>query len=142
MEEKRETEIIIPDDASAGTIARYFFDSYAIIEILRDNPKYSRFKEEAIVLGLFNLAEIYWHCINDKNLESDADTLFSKFRRAVVEIDDETLKEAIQFRKEHKKQDLSYTDCIGYIYAKRNNLKFLTGDKEFEGMENVEFMKK
>ena len=59
-----------------------------------------------------------------------------------MEVDDDTFKEAIRFRKEHKKKDLSYTDCIGYIYAKRNNLKFLTGDKEFENMDNVEFVKK
>ena len=51
------------------------------------------------------------------------------------------LKESIKFRKEQKKKDLSYTDCIGYIYAARNNMKFLTGDKEFEGMKNVEFVK-
>ena len=33
------------------------------------------------------------------------------------------------------------TDCIGYIIAKRLGMKFLTGDKEFEGFENVEFVK-
>lgn len=32
-------------------------------------------------------------------------------------------------------------DCIGYVYAKENGLRFVTGDKEFEGMENVEFVK-
>ena len=58
-----------------------------------------------------------------------------------MEIDDETLKEAMKFRKELKKRDVSYTDSIGYIYAKRHNMKFLTGDKEFENLENVEFVK-
>ena len=75
-------------------------------------------------------------------LETEADDIFSKFRNNVVEIDDETIKAAIKFRKEHKKQDLSYTDCIGYIYAKRNNLKFLTGDKEFENLPFIEFVRK
>ena len=33
------------------------------------------------------------------------------------------------------------TDCIGYIMAKKLNIKFLTGDKEFENFLNVEFVK-
>lgn len=121
---------------------RYFFDSYAVIEILNNNPNYTRFKSFPIIFSIQNLAEIYWHCITTKELESNAEDIFSKFRRCVVEVDDETLKEAIKFRKEQKKQNLSYADCIGYIYAKRNNLKFLTGDKEFEKLPFVEFVKK
>ena len=59
----------------------------------------------------------------------------------MVNIGDETLKEAIQFRKTLKKRRLSYADCIGYIYAKRHGMKFLTGDKEFENLPGVEFVK-
>ena len=32
-------------------------------------------------------------------------------------------------------------DCIGYILAKRLSIKFLTGDKEFEKLDDVEFVK-
>lgn len=120
---------------------KYFFDSYAVIEILKENPNYHRFLGYPITIALFNLAEIYWHCINDPKLESEAESLYSKFKRGVVEIDDETLKQAVKFRKEHKKKDLSYTDCIGYMYAKKHNMKFLTGDKGFEKIENVEYVK-
>jgi len=34
------------------------------------------------------------------------------------------------------------TDCVGYVLAIRNNLKFLTGDEKFENKKNVEFVKK
>jgi len=119
----------------------YFFDSYAIIEIIKKNPNFIPYMEEDIALSLFNLAEIYWSSLLDYEKE-EADKIYSQFRENVVEIDDETLREAIQFRKEHKKQDLLYTDCIGYIYAKRNNLKFLTGDSKFEHLPFVEFVKK
>ena len=119
----------------------YFFDSYAIIEIVKENPRYTSYTEEDITLTLFNLAEIYWSILNDFN-EEKADQIYSKLKEDCVEVDDETLKEAIKFRKEHKKQDLSYTDCIGYIYSKRNNLKFLTGDSKFEHLPFVEFVKK
>lgn len=120
---------------------KYFFDSYAIIEIIKENSKFARFIEEEVSLSLFNLAEVYWSVLNDFG-EERADEVYSKFRGNVVEIDDETLKEAIKFRKEHKKQDLSYVDCIGYIYAKRNNLKFLTGDNKFKDLPFVEFQSK
>jgi len=119
----------------------YFFDSYAIIEIVKENLRYTPYTEEDITLTLFNLAEIYWSILNDFN-EEKADLIYSKLKKNCVEVDDETLKEAIKFRKEHKKQDLSYTDCIGYIYSKRNNLKFLTGDSKFEHLPFVEFVKK
>ena len=120
---------------------KYFFDSYAIIEVLKENPKYSIYISESVVLTIFNLAEIYWSVLLDYS-EDKANVVFETYKKAVVEIDDETLKEAIKFRKEHKKQDLSYTDCIGYIYSKRNNLKFLTGDSKFENLPFVEFVKK
>ena len=109
--------------------------------MIKHNENYSPYMEEDIALSLFNLAEIYWSVLLDYGTEK-ADELYALFRKNVVDIDDETLKEAIHFRKEHKKQDLSYTDCIGYIYAKRQNLKFLTGDSKFENLPFVEFVKK
>ena len=120
-------------------IKKYFFDSYAIIELLNGNPRYAKFINEPVTLTLFNLAEIYWFSINEYD-DVKADEIYSKYKESVVEINN-ILKEAMKFRKDHKKRDLSYTDCIGYIYAKKNKLIFITGDKEFENMENVEFIK-
>ena|SRR3989344_6308444 len=118
----------------------YFFDSYTIIEVIKGNANYARYVGEKVIITLFNLAEIYWSALNDLG-EKEADEIYDKYKSGIVEVNDETLKEAIKFRKKHKKKNLSYTDCIGYIYALKNNLKFLTGDKEFENMENVEFAK-
>lgn len=118
----------------------YFFDSYAIVEIMNGNKNYLKYADEPITITIFNLAEIYWHAINKYPIP-EALKFYEEYKDAVAEIDDETLKEAIKFRKENKKQDLSYADCIGYIYAKRHNMKFLTGDKEFENLPNVEFVK-
>ncbi len=119
---------------------KYFWDSYAIIELEKGNINYKNYSEEPIILTIFNLAEVYWNFLNELG-EKEANKLYDCYKPAIVEIKDEILKEAIKFRKENKKNDLSYTDCIGYVYAKKNNLKFLTGDKEFENMANVEFVK-
>ncbi len=118
----------------------FFFDTYAVIEILAQNPNYEKYKNAEITITIFNLAEIYYICLGNFT-KTELEKIYNQYKKSVVEISDEVLKEAISFRKEHKKQSLSYTDCIGYIYAKRSNMKFLTGDKEFENLENVEFVK-
>lgn len=119
---------------------KYFFDSYAIIEIVAGSKSYSEFINEQVTITIFNLAEIYWSALLNLD-ESKANEVYEIYSKSVVPISNEILKEAIKFRKEHKKRDLSYTDCIGYIYAKRNNFLFLTGDKEFEKFSNVKFVK-
>lgn len=118
----------------------YFFDTYAIIEILRGNNSYSKYIDLPATISQWNLAEIYYNALLNLLL-GNPNEIYNEYKNAVIEIDDETLKEAMNFRKTHKKRDISYTDAIGYIYAKRNNMVFLTGDKEFEHMENVEFVK-
>ena len=121
-------------------VDNYLFDSYAIIELIEGNEAYAKYSAESVSITIFNLVEIYWVVLNRLD-ESKAEKIYEQYKDAVVEIDDETLKEAVRFRKKYKKRDLSYADCIGYIYALRNDLKFLTGDKEFEDMKNVEFVK-
>ena len=130
-----------PEIEDAEEPSRYFFDTYGIVEILDGNPNYADYKDEKVTITVFNLAEIYYHSLLEYS-EKEAEEIYNKYKDAVVEIDDEAMKEAMRFRKEHKKKDLSYTDCIGYIYAKRNNLKFLTGDSKFEKISFVEFVKK
>jgi len=120
----------------------YFWDSYAIIELENGNEKYLKYSDYPVILTLFNLAEVYWVILNQLG-EKEADKVYDGYRSSVIEIDDETLKEAIKFRKKvYKNKKISYIDAIGYTYALRNKLVFLTGDKEFADLENVEFVKK
>lgn len=118
----------------------YFYDSYAVIELVKGNPAYFEYSEQNVLISIFNIVEIYSSVLNDFG-EEIADKVYDKLKKAVVEVEDAVLKEAVKFRKVHKKKNLSYADCIGYVYARRNGLKFLTGDKEFEHLENVEFVK-
>ncbi len=121
-------------------IKKYFFDSYAIIELIYGSPAYAKFINEPVTITIFNLAEIYWSAILNLE-EKKADDLYNKYSSCVVEVSDDVLKEAMKFRKKYKKNDLSYADCIGYICALKNNMRFITGDKEFQNLENVEFIK-
>ncbi len=118
----------------------YFFDSSAIIEILKQNPIYEPYKESAAAITIFNLAEIYFVVLSDYD-ESKANTAYETYKSSLIEVTDEIIKEAMKFRKENKNKGFSYADSIGYICAKHNNLKFLTSDSQFKGLENVEFVK-
>ena len=66
---------------------------------------------------------------------------FEKFKAYCVKIDDSVIKKANELKLKYKDRRLSYVDCIGYTLAKSRNLKFLTGDKGFEDLDNVEYMK-
>ena len=57
------------------------------------------------------------------------------------ELDLNVLLEAAKFRHDNYNRKLSYIDCIGYLVAIKSNLKFLTGDRQFENRTNVEFVK-
>jgi len=118
----------------------YFFDTYAIIELVKENLNYSRFKDEEIITTALNLGEFYLSCLKIKDTES-GEKWCNLLHDSTLSIELETVKKAMKFKLENKKKNLSFVDSVSYLIAKENGLKFLTGDKEFEGMENVEFVK-
>ena len=72
--------------------------------------------------------------------EKDADEATIKLEHMVVVPTIANILNASKFRLKHKKKNLSYTDCVGYIIAQDMKIKFLTGDKEFKNLPNVEFV--
>lgn len=118
-----------------------FFDSYAFFEVIRGNPNYiNKTKDIVIITTKLNLMELYYGILVFKG-SKEADICYDKFIEFVVEIDNETIKEAMKFRAINKGKGLSYVDCIGYITALKHNAKFLTGDEQFRDMKNVQFIK-
>jgi len=47
----------------------------------------------------------------------------------------------LRLKARQEERNLSLINCLGYVIAKRLGIKFLTGDREFKGLENVEFVK-
>ncbi len=119
----------------------YFFDSYAIIEILKGNEHYRPYEHGIILTTKLNVFEVCYSLLRDFK-EQEAQQFLEKYFPFIVDFDDDIIMEAAKFRLQHKKRNLSMADCIGYITARRWGVKFLTGDKEFEEIkENVEFVK-
>ena len=117
-----------------------FFDSYAIIEITNGNPKYEKFQGLSVITSVLNIGEIY-QLILRKHSKDIADEWFRNFNCEFLEITPEIIVDAIYFRFINKKKDLSLVDAVGYILSLRHKLKFLTGDRQFKELPNVEFVK-
>ena len=118
-----------------------FFDTYALFEVLKKNPEYSRFVNDvAVITTRLNLMELYYGLLT-KHGEEVAESAYSGFLPHVVDIDDDTIKEAMKFKASARTRALSYVDCVGYALARRLNIKFLTGDRQFKEMPNVQWVK-
>ena len=119
--------------------SKYLFDTYAIVEILKANPNYLIFTESEIVINNFIFAELCYNLFREK--EPNAEEYLEKYKKHISSVKPEWVKEAMEFRLKWKDRKVSITDCIGYIMSKKLGIKFLTGDKEFKDLENVEFVK-
>lgn len=124
-----------------GKVAVYFFDSYAFFEIIEGSENYfPYFKNIGIITTKLNLLELHHGLLKLYGKET-AERYYDQYVHFAMEIDDEIFKRASSLKAVLRKKKLSYIDCIGYIAALSTGVKFLTGDKQFQDMENVEFVK-
>ncbi len=118
----------------------YFLDTYALIELIKGNRDYARFINEQFRVTIFNLYELYYVLLKNEG-ENTAKEYYFKFLPFSIEVKDKPIFYASKFRLKNKKRDFSYVDALGYSIAKMENFNFLTGDREFEHFQNVEFVK-
>ena len=116
----------------------FFFDTYAFFEVIRGNQNYNSYINSKIITSIFNLAELNYNLKKEMNKKT-ADEYTDEYSRFIVEVTLEDIKNAMDFKTANR--HLSIPDAVGYAIAKRLGIKFLTGDKDFEDMENVEFVK-
>ena len=108
---------------------------------MKGNPNYAKYVFEEVTITVFNLTEIYFSALNTQT-EDVAEEIYNKYKESVVKLTDKIIQEAMKFRKKvYKDKKISYADAIGYTHALKNNMIFLTGDKEFKDLDNVEFVK-
>ena len=114
-------------------------DTYALVEINNGNPKAASLLEDDIAITDLTFAEFYGNMFRkyDKKTADYWHRRLSFFCKAVPR---EILLKAIIYRIEHAKEELSFFDCAGYVFARENRMIFVTGDKEFKKKEGVEFI--
>ena len=118
----------------------YFFDSYAIIELLEGSQSYQPYQNFKIITSVLNVGEVYAIFLRNYD-KKRADEWFKDCNFELLEIYSADIVNATYFRHINKKKNVSITDSVGYILSLKHSIKFLTGDKQFQELENVEFVK-
>ena len=121
-------------------MVRFFLDTFAMFEITNGNPRYEKYLNYDFSTSMQNLCELYYNLLKT-NGEDFARNCFNRFRHFVVQIKDVHIFNASKFRLDNSRLNLSYADALGYAIAKEEEAKFLTGDKAFRNMDNVEFVR-
>jgi len=114
-------------------------DTYALIEIHKENKNYLEVLNKEFVITSAILAE-FFNVMYKMHDEITANYWLKKLRPFHVDVNMNIWLKAVMYKYKKKKEKLSIFDCIGYVYAQENNLLFVTGDKEFKGKKGVLYL--
>jgi len=118
-----------------------FYDTYALYALACGWPSYQKYaKGKIITTSIMNLYELYYSLCKDSNNKL-AEEFLQRLQSSCIVITFDAIKSASLFRLRNIKKRMSYIDCLGYKLAMQKGIKFLTGDKEFANLPNVEFIK-
>ena len=118
----------------------YFFDSYAIIEMIKGNQSYLPYLDAMAVTTKMNILEVVYAMIREER-DQLAYEVIKSFYDKTVDLDQNAIFEIAMWRCKQKPKKFSFVDCAGYVLSKRLGIPFVTGDTEFEGEENVIFVR-
>lgn len=125
-------------------MARLFGDTYALIELLKGNPNYGSYSQADLVTTEFNILELTYALFRDfgrSETISIIDSIRSKTEVVLTEDSDYLDAADLRLSINRTGKKLSLVDALGYTCSVKLGIKFLTGDREFNGMENVEYVK-
>lgn len=118
----------------------FLADTYALIELIGGNNDYKPHLENVLITTKLHLTELYYCLLKDYDKET-ADKYFKVYSKYLISVSFSSIASGMEFKLQHKKDKLSYADCIGYAMAQELGVRFLTGDEKFENLKNVEFVK-
>ena len=121
-------------------MVKKYLDTYALAEIAQGNPQFLTYLSQDFIISDLTLAEFYAVLLWEEGVAM-ADHWFKKLEPYSAPVVRSILIKAIRFRYEVRKQNVSFFDAVGYIFALEHHCLFVTGDKEFEGLRGVEFRK-
>ncbi len=119
---------------------KFFCDTYAMVEIIKGNKSYLPYLDQELHTNILNLYELFYNLLKEYD-EMTAKEYFYEFSSFILPIKEDYIFIAASFKLKFHKKNISYADALGYVIAEKENMRFLTGDKEFENMDNVEFVK-
>ncbi len=91
-----------------GKIKNFFFDTYAFLEIIKENQNYGPYKKDiGVVTTILNLMELHYSLLRTVG-KKEADRHFDRLLPFIIKIPEEVIKEANEFKLLNKKRKLSY----------------------------------
>ena len=120
-----------------------FLDSYAIVEMARDNPRYDFVEGDAVATSALNLLEAYY-VLAEAGQEPLAMKVLKELSPVATDLPKDLIPVIAIFRlgtKGATGRRFSYADAAGYVYAQDRGHEFLTGAHEFEGFQGVRFVR-
>lgn len=124
-------------------MVKYFWDTYALVLLLNGDERILHYTEEEGITSSLNVAELCAYLLREGYecaLTEEIDRAFTIIERIPTEAAIEAAEIRHVARQKGKKW--SYVDAIGYVLAQKIGARFLTGDREFNGEKNVEYVGK
>ncbi len=124
---------------AGGTISRYFYDSWAILEYLSSGKLAPYFRTGRGVTTWLQLMEVFYVLLRDGMPEPEARKVLRALQPQLVDfsLDDVLDAMGLRDRLNRQRRNLSYVDAIGYQVAKIHHLRFLTRDPGLKGLPGV-----
>jgi predicted nucleic acid-binding protein len=117
-----------------------FADTYALMEITKGNRAYTQYNEAHLITFTLNLSELFYAVLREEGL-TKAQGVLEHFSRYAMSFPPSVIPSAMQYKLKRKADRLSYADCLGFAFAQNISIPFLTGDKQFEGLPGVRFVR-
>lgn len=119
-------------------------DSYALIAYLQkeqgshrviDFLENARQEKCALMLSLVNWGEIYYSVFRTKGekFAQECLLLIEQLPIQLIDIDRDLVYQAARFKSYYS---IAYADCFAAALAKRENCALLTGDREFQKLQD------
>ena len=113
-------------------------DTYALVELAKRSEAYAPYRSARLIITGHAYVEFVYFALRTQSIGLKGVAAVSEL---VVEQDTHTLREAATLRHKRKEENLSYADCVGWAFAQRLGIPFLTGDKQFAGKPGVAFVR-
>jgi len=120
----------------------FFYDSYAVLAFTSGHQGYRKyFEEHDGILTKLNLLEIFYKSL-ERHGSKAAAKITETFSKYLVDFGLKEVADSMKLRLElkHEGRNISYADALGYAMSRKMGIKFLTGDREFQGLGGVEYL--
>ena len=116
---------------------QYFWDTFALVQRQRGADSYAAFADAPVFTHEMNIYEFIAAILRD----FDESTARSEIRSLSPNLLDSTTEDLFSAARFRAKTRVSYVDALGYTLARKNDMRFLTGDKAFKSVDGVEFVR-